>query len=49
MHGNMNQVKTPARKQPIKRRHKPWKIVRKAQRKDKLYLQNQAIGYGRTA
>jgi len=40
MHGNMNQMKRPARKQPIRRRSKPWKIVRSAQRRDKQYRQN---------
>jgi hypothetical protein len=46
MHGNMNQVKTPARKQPIKSRRQPWKITRAAQRRDKQYRQNATFATG---
>jgi hypothetical protein len=35
MHGNVNQTKRMARKQPAKRRDKPWKIARTAQRRAK--------------
>jgi len=43
MHGNMNQEKRPARKQPIKRRSKPWKIARAAARRSKHYRQHVAF------
>jgi len=46
MHGNMNQVKRQARKQPAKRRHQPWKIARAAQRRDKQYRQNATFAEG---
>lgn len=46
MHGNVNQMKRPARKQPIKRRDKPWKIARAAQRRDKQYRQNATFATG---
>ena len=43
MHGNMNQEKRPARKQPIKKREQPWKIARDAQRRSKRYRQHVAF------
>ena len=46
MIGNVNQTKRPARKQPIKRRDKPWKIARAAQRRDKQYRQNATFTTG---
>ena len=46
MHGNANQVKRPARKQPAKRRYQPWKIARAAQRRDKQYRQNAVFATG---
>ena len=46
MYGNMNQVKRPARKQPIKNRSQPWKIARSAQRRDKQYRQNATFATG---
>jgi len=46
MHGNMNQVKRLARKQPIKQRRQPWKIARAAQRRDKQYRQNATFASG---
>ena len=52
MHGNVNQVERPARKQPPrisktrKRRYQPWKIARAAQRRDKQYRQNATFATG---
>ncbi len=40
MHGNMNQEKRQARKQPIKKREQPWKIARAAARRSKRYRQH---------